>query len=67
MPLTRDILLRGLHTCRGEVAAQAFHLAALWLLGIFVGALSLVILGKVLWERRPKMPRKRRKRSPIAR
>ncbi len=42
-------------------------LGALWLFVIFVGALSLVILGKVLWERRPKMPRKRRKRSPIAR
>ncbi len=40
--------------------------SALILLGIFVGALSLVVLGKVLWERRPKMPRKRRKRSPIA-
>ncbi len=36
-------------------------------LGVFVGALLLVALGKVLWERRPKMPRKRRKRSRIAR
>jgi hypothetical protein len=41
--------------------------SALTLLGIFLGALLLVALGKVLWERHPKMPRKRRKRSPIAR
>ncbi len=34
--------------------------------GIFIGALLLVVLGKVLWDRRPKMPRKHRKRSPIA-
>ncbi len=40
---------------------------ALMLLGIFVGTLSLVALGKVLWDRRPKMPRKGRKRSRIAR
>ncbi len=36
-------------------------------LGIFVGALLLVALGKVLWDRRPKMPRKRRRRSRISR
>jgi hypothetical protein len=41
--------------------------SALALFGIFFGALLLVALGKVLWERRPNMPRKRRKRSPIAR
>ena len=40
---------------------------ALMLLGIFVGALLLVVLGKVLWDRSPKMPRWRRKRSRIAR
>ena len=37
------------------------------LLGIFIGVLAVVALGKVLWDRRPKMPRKRRKRSRIAR
>ena len=38
-------------------------------LGVFVGALLLVALGKVLWDRRPKkMPRgRRRRRSRISR
>jgi membrane protein DedA with SNARE-associated domain len=38
-------------------------------LGIFFGALLLVALGKVLWDRRPKkMPRwRRRRRSRISR
>ncbi len=38
-------------------------------LAIFVGALLLVALGKVLWDRRPKkMPRwRRRRRSRISR
>ncbi len=37
-------------------------------LGVFVGALLLVALGKVLWDRRPKsISLKRRKRSRISR
>jgi hypothetical protein len=40
---------------------------ALMFLGVFIGALLLVALGKVLWDRRPKMPRKRRRRSRISR
>ena len=42
-------------------------MGALTLFGIFFGALLLVVLGKVLWERRPKMPPKRSKGSRIAR
>ena len=41
---------------------------AIIILGIFVGALLLVALGKILWDRRPKnISLKRRKRSRISR
>ncbi len=36
-------------------------------LGVFFDALLRGALAKVLWDRRPKLTRKRRRRSPISR